>query len=234
MKKLICMLLLTTMMLSLLSCLDNSDNSSGNASSASDNNSSSSANTVTNSSDDDKNTDPSDEDEDDESGDKTPSDTETPDNEKSNLVACLETLLTGYKWDPKSFIPDKLRPEYEPNLLSSKQTNDYSDFVSVSDIQKNGIGEQWNMVTENLSEAQIFFTVLSAVDNLSTVSVTVFNNYIDDNPADTAHYEFKEGVYSVTIHCTENTIDYVIDYTASIPKLGEQSIQIALSMNTET
>ena len=90
------------------------------------------------------------------------------------------------------------------------------------------------MALENISQSQVFFTVLSVIDNVSTISITAFHNYIDQNPADTAHHQFESGIYSVTISCTRQTIDYVLEYTANIPVLGEQSIQIALSMDIAT
>ena len=165
--------------------------------------------------------------------DETPG-TDVP-NEKIDFLACLDTLLKGYQWNPASIIPEKFSPENASNFVDINSiNNNYATFVPISNIPQNGIGEQWNMVIENISESQLFFTVLSVVDNLATVSVTAFNNYLDQNPSDTAHYQFEEGMYSVTIHGTKDTIDYVLEYTANLPVLGEQSVQIVLSMDMET
>ena len=156
-------------------------------------------------------------------------------NEKVNLLDCLKTLLSNYKWSPESKIPKKLHPEYQGNLINLNSVdNDYSKFVSVSNIPQNGIGEQWNMVVENILQSETFFNVLSTVDSLTTVSVTAFNNYIDQNPAEIAKYQFESGIYTVTIHCTQETIEYVLDYISTLPSLGEQSVQIALSMDVKT
>lgn len=208
MKKLVCLLLVLTSLFSLSSCLGDSVTSPNeNSPSAVD----------------------------EQTSDVIPSTPQEPPAEKTDFVACLKTLLGGYKWNPKSVIPAKLHPEHQATLLNTNHlNNNYNSFVTVSDIPQNGIGEQWNMVIENLSESETFFSILSLVDNVATVSVTAFQNYIDQNPADTAHYQFKEGIYSVTIHCSQNTIDYILDYTTTIQNLGEQSVQIALSMNTAT
>lgn len=165
-----------------------------------------------------------------------PSGNSTPDNNgKVDFSACLNTLLSNYKWNPKSIIPDSLSPQNTSNLVNTSSLNlNYSNFVSVSNIPSNGIGEQWNMTIENISESQIFFNVLSVVDSLSTISVSTFNNYLDKNPAETAHYQFENGIYSVTIHCTKTTIDYVIEYSTTLPVLGAQTVQIALSMDLNT
>ena len=156
-------------------------------------------------------------------------------NEKVDLSGCLETLLQNYKWDPESIIPEKLHPEYSGNLIDvSSVPSDYSSFVSVSKIPQNGVGEQWHMVIENIQQAKLFFNALTVVDSVSTLAVAEFNNHIDKNPADTARYEFKEGIYNVTINCTEKTVQFVLDYSAELPVLGEQSVQIALSMDIAT
>ncbi|MBO5883768.1 MAG: hypothetical protein J6Q78_05125 [Clostridia bacterium] len=230
MKKIVCLLLLLATLFSFAACADTDSEADSNN------------NSKTHSSSNDKNgvggkDDPDDTNSQDtqKNDDNDQNNDSNADNSNTSLVACLTTLLSEYKWSPKSVIPCKLRHDYEPNLLTSNQQNiNYEGFVSVSDIPKNGIGEQWNMVTENLSEAQIFFNTLSVVDNLSTASVAAFEAFLDDNPSDTAHYQFEEGIYSVTIHCTPMTIEYVLDYTTNIPALGNQSIQIALSMNIPT
>ena len=155
--------------------------------------------------------------------------------QKVDFKACLKTLLETYQWNPESFIPEKLKPNYQGNLVNKNAIpTNYSSFVSTSSIPQTGVGEQWNMVLDNLSESEIFFQALTAIDSLSAISITTFNNYIDQNPADTAQYQFNNGIYSVTIHCTQTTIQYVLDYTLNVSGLGLQSIQIALSMNTST
>jgi len=98
--------------------------------------------------------------------------------------------------------------------------------VSVSAIPTGGFGEQWNMVIENMVEAQRFFTTLSVVEGLTTTSVSIFNNYLDQNPADTASHTFKEGIYTVSIVYEDGVLDYVIDYAQ-----GAFQPQIALSMD---
>lgn len=156
-------------------------------------------------------------------------------NEQTQMLAYLQALLDGYELNPYSYIPESLRPGYSANLVNeSSLTTSYSDFVQVSNIKANGFGEQWHMVLENIQQSNTFFNVLTAVEGLTTTSITAFNNYLDQNPADTANYNFASGIYSVTINFDGTIIYYVLDYTATLPALGEQSIQIALSMNIET
>lgn len=154
--------------------------------------------------------------------------------EEIEVVAMLEALLAGYSVNPYSYLPETMLPTYSANLISSSVViTDYSDFVQISDITSHGFGEQWNMIIENIEQSAVFFNVLSVIEGLSTASVTAFNNYIDQNPQSAASYTFNEGIYSVSINYDDGILTYAIDYTADIPALGTQTVQIALFMEVE-
>ena len=155
-------------------------------------------------------------------------------NEIVEVKAFLEALLSGYQLDPMSYIPETMRYDYAPNLVSPNAiVNDYSNGVNVSKVTY-GFGEQWQMVLDNVNQSETFFGVLSIVETISATSVAAFNNYIDQNPADTAHYEFENGIYNVAIKFSDGMLFFVVDYTANIPALGEQTVQIALLMDVAT
>lgn len=157
-------------------------------------------------------------------------------NEIVDVPALLRSLLDGYSLNPYKAIPNSMKPGAAGTLLTNAGSivNDYSSNVNVSSISSGGFGEQWYMVLENLQQSNTFFNVLSVVEGLTTTSVSAFNNYWDSNPGNTAHHSFASGIYSVTIDFDGETLYYVLDYTASLPVLGEQTIQIAMSMDAET
>lgn len=155
-------------------------------------------------------------------------------NETVDLKGLLSALLRGYELDPLSYIPESMLSDHSANLVEADGIiNDYSSFVSIGDVSY-GYGEQWHMVLKNLGETKIFFNTLSVIEALSATSISAFNNYVDSNPSDTASYAFKDGIYNVTIDYDGEYIFYVLDYTADIPVLGTESVQIALSMNAES
>ncbi len=155
-------------------------------------------------------------------------------NETIDVKGLLSALLDGYNLNPMSYIPASMRFDYGSNLVDSDDiVADYSSFVNVSDITY-GFGEQWYMILQNIEQSMTFFNALSVVDLLSTTSITAFNNYFDQNPADTAHYEFESGIYNVTVRFDGQIIFYVVEYTNEFPLIGEVSAQIALAMNSET
>ena len=154
-----------------------------------------------------------------------------------NIKGLLSSLLGGYKLNPLSYIPDAMLPEYAANAVNAdnvlKSESDYASFVNKSAMPSKGFGEQWHMVTDNLKQSQLFFNVLTAVEDISAATVTAFNNYFDKNPADTAHHEFKHGIYNVTVDCDNERIYYVLDFTSTFPVVGEQTAQIAISMDLD-
>ena len=151
-------------------------------------------------------------------------------NEKINITAYLESLLSGYELNPFSYIPETMTGMYSANLISPDDiVSDYTSNVSVSNILSGGFGEQWNMVLDNLHQSMTFFNSLTVVEGLITTSVATFNDYIDKNPSETARHSFMSGVYSVTIDFDGEIIAYALDYT-----IGEQSAQIYLAMDIES
>ncbi len=156
-------------------------------------------------------------------------------NEVVNIKALLGELLNGYKASPYSYIPETMRANYSTNHIDPEDViTDYSSSVAVGDILYGGFGQQWNMVIGNINQSQLFFTALSTVETVTTTALATFNNYLDENPDNVAHHSIASGIYSITLDFDGNTIYYVLDYTATLPVLGEQTVQIALSMDTET
>lgn len=157
-------------------------------------------------------------------------------NEVVDIPAMLVSLLNGYNLNPYQSIPDSMKPGASGNLIASANgaAIDYSSAVNVSSIRGGGFGEQWNMVVDNLQQTNTFFNVLTVVEGLTSTSITAFNNYFDNNPSDTAHHQFASGIYSVTIDFDGEVLYYVLDYTATLPVLGQQTVQIAMTMDAET
>ena len=155
-------------------------------------------------------------------------------NEIIDIKAMLSALLIGYELNPYSYIPESMQVDFSSNLVAANDIiTDYSTSQNISNIRY-GYGEQWHMVLDNLEQTKNFFNVLSVVETLSAISITTFNNYYDTNPQDTAHHEFVNGIYNVTIDFNGEVLYYALDYTADIPIFGNQTVQIVLSMSAET
>lgn len=155
-------------------------------------------------------------------------------NEIVDIKGLLSALLNGYELNPYEYLPETVRLDYSANLVNPGDVvTDYSKFVNVSNITY-GFGEQWYMVLNNIDQSMLFFNALTVVETISASSITAFNNYFDSNPQDTAHYEFEDSSYNITIKYDGEILYYVVDYTANLPVVGEVTAQIAMSMVSET
>lgn len=154
-------------------------------------------------------------------------------NEQVAIGQYLSSLLNTYKFNPQDKLPTHMQSGGVLKTQAQLNSN-YATFVNTNQIAFGGYGEQWQMVLDNLEQAETLFNVLSVIDTISSASIVAFNNYLDSNPDDTANYEFKQGIYNVYISLEGDVLSYVVDYTANIPLFGEQTVQIALNYNVVT
>lgn len=151
------------------------------------------------------------------------------------LSNALKELLNNYRSNLSDYLPEPMRAGYATNAINSATVpTDYSSFVFLSTVPQGGFGEQWHMILDNIAQSERFYVALNTIEGLSTSSIAAFDEYLDKNPSDTAFHQFKDGIYTVTITNDESNLYYVLDYTASYPLFGEQTIQIALTLDLET
>lgn len=154
-------------------------------------------------------------------------------NEELPVLAYLKKLLGNYEVSPMAYLPESMLPS-AAHSVKSGYALDLSSPVSLSTLPTGGFGEQWMMILSNLSQSQVFFNVMNAVESVTSTSVSAFQNYLDDNPSDTARHTFKAGTYDVTIDFDGEILSYVLSFDANVPVIGNVTAQIALAMDTET
>ena len=159
-------------------------------------------------------------------------------NEKVDIKAYLASLMGALEMDPNSYLPDAMKPEYSANHVTNpSQVNyDFNNFTNVSSIKYGGFGEQWNMVLENMAESERFYSVLTLGETLINTSVALFNNYLDNNPSDTASHTLRETEYTAKLDFADNILSYTIQYKTgwTIPFFGEVLPQIDMKYNVTT
>ena len=153
-------------------------------------------------------------------------------NEKVDIKEYLKTMMKALKQDPYSYIPEAMRDDYSDNYVEEANvTYDFSSFNNVNNITYGGFGEQWNMVLENIKESENFYKMLTIGEALINSSVVLFNNYLDENPGDTASHELNETEYTAKLNFSNNVLDYSIRYKTNmnIPFFGEVTPQVDMS-----
>lgn len=147
--------------------------------------------------------------------------------ELSKLKNYLKSLLSAYKVNPFSYIPETMLPEN--NLIQENQLiEDYTTFKNISDINF-GFGQQWQMVLDNLNQSKNFYNVLNVIDTISSSITLGFNTFQDTNPENPNLYELTKDNYTIKITFEENVLTLNVTYTNNFPIFGEQEANLTLS-----
>ena len=123
---------------------------------------------------------------------------------KANIKNYISRLTEVDDTTAYSYLPDAMEPSYSYNKVTESSINyDFTNKVYVSNIKKQGFGEQWQMVVENIDESikiakvfNVINTVLNTVGN--ALDIYVENHYAEEMEHDftyddfTAHFEFKD------------------------------------------
>lgn len=158
-------------------------------------------------------------------------------NEKVDIKSYLQALIQVVEHDPYSYIPEAMQPDNSKNHITASQINyDFTNDTNVSNITYGGHGEQWHMVLQNLAESERFYSILTLSETLINTSVVLFNNYLDNNPEDSATHTLNETAYTAKIDFNNNLLTYTLQYKTglSIPFFGEVTPQIDMTYDITT
>ena len=154
-------------------------------------------------------------------------------NEKVDMKGYLSSLKSALIQDPYSYIPDTMRPTNTSNYVSEQDvTYDFTTFTNVNNIKYGGYGEQWQMVVDNVSQSEKFYTVFSLADTAITASVVAFNNWFDNNPSST-NKDIDETGYYASVEFSKGTLYYTLQLKTNytIPMFGQAQPLIEMEYN---
>ena len=133
---------------------------------------------------------------------------------KINLLGLAETVINAFGSVPSpwSFLPESFSPENR----AVTQIVDYSDFVNVSSIPKNGIGKQLNVVYGLLNKTSTALSYVSPVYGVMNIVKSLYTSFLDNNPEDYKNFSGTAGGINFTLAITET--QYLIN--ASVNSVG--------------
>lgn len=155
-------------------------------------------------------------------------------NEKVDIKGYFQTLMEIVNHDPYSYIPSKMKKDNSGIRVTAEEVNyNFNNSTSVSNIKYGGFGEQWHMVIENIEQSELFYSVLSIGETAMNASVVLFNNYLDNNPGDTASHTLNETTYTASIDFHAGLLTYSIQYKTNldIPFFGNVMPQVDMTYN---
>ena len=125
-----------------------------------------------------------------------------------------------------SFIPDAMKHTYAENFASAASlAYDFTSFVNVSNINYGGFGEQWNMVIENLMEADHMLSVINKASTTINACCQLFTDYYSSKTCDDLNYSIETEDFEASVTFTSENLQmkFVIKLKngVAIPLFGE-------------
>ena len=134
----------------------------------------------------------------------------------SNVFAAF-----GKTPDPWSFLPECFSPENK----SLNQTPDYTNFYSVSNIPKNGIGKQLNVAYGLLNKTSTALSFVRPIYTAFNAMQAVYTTFLSSSPDDYTYYENEVAGINFKIYITDT--QYVL--SASV-----KSVQVVIFSDLAT
>ncbi|MCI5744721.1 MAG: hypothetical protein MR270_00320 [Erysipelotrichaceae bacterium] len=121
------------------------------------------------------------------------------------------------------YLPVAMVPSYHTNVVSASSINyDFTTFTNVSNINKAGYGEQWQMVVENINQSVKIAKVFNVAQTALNAAGQAVNIYIENSYAEEMSYNFSGTGYNGIFEFKNNKLIFNINITASttIPGIG--------------
>lgn len=133
------------------------------------------------------------------------------------------------------YIPDAMK--YSSNLANPSSINyDFTNFVNVSDINYGGFGEQWNMVTENLMDADKMLSVINKANSFIQACCNTLVNYYESDTCDEINYSINNDNYQASVELASLTGPFVLTFKLkkgiTIPLFGSVTPEITYTITT--
>ena len=157
--------------------------------------------------------------------------------ERVDIKGYFGSLLESLNYDPYSYIPNSMRPEYVTKVTEEQVTYDFTNFVNVGDIQYGGFGEQWRMVINNIKESQRFYNITNYGSEILLASNLLVSSFLDDYYDGTITKVFSDDSRFISkIDYHESVLKYNVQYLSgiSVPLFGIVNPQIDMDYSVLT
>lgn len=168
---------------------------------------------------------------------------ETQDHIKSLLVETvkdyfekLTRIETATAYD---YLPKAMAPTYANNIVDVNDINyDFTNDTQVSSILKQGYGEQWQMVIENINQSVQIANVFNVAQTALNAAGNAVKIYIDNSYAETISYDFNGESYNGSFKFENNKMIFEVNVTTNttVPGIGtvKPIVKMSYDLATET
>lgn len=152
---------------------------------------------------------------------------ETEDHIKELMIGTVKDYLekltkieTATAYD---YLPKAMSPKYQNNIVNSANIkSDFTTAVNVSDILKQGYGEQWQMVVENIEQSVMMANVFNVAQTALNAAGNAVNIYIENSYADEMSHTFSGSGYNGQFIFKNNKLTFNINIATdtTVPGVG--------------
>ncbi len=137
-----------------------------------------------------------------------------------NYVAKLMNVNNTTAYD---YLPKAMQPNYQANVVdASSIAYDFSSFTNVSDFNKAGFGEQWQMVVENINQSVSMSKVFNIAQTIIAAAGTAVDAYVDNFYNEDMSYNFSGEGYTAEFKFKNSILTFNIFITQeqNVPGIG--------------
>lgn len=120
-----------------------------------------------------------------------------------NTIDAVLDRPEPWSFMPEAFSQDALACETNP-------TKDFTNFVNVSSINNKYMGKQMYILWEGIYEMNKMLSKLDAVYAVSETIVTVYQNFINDNPEDYSEWSDTVAGFKIKIILNDNQVTMLV------------------------
>ncbi len=171
---------------------------------------------------------------------ETTSSQETPSSSSSESNKQLITKLKNYAAslleynlvNPYNYIPEAMIPSYKNNFVESPISS-FDTNVQVSDFNKQGYGEQWQMVVENLNQMITLTKALDVVEGTMALVSNAIDTFIETATTEEINHTFDKESFKATLSFQNDFFSLVVNFKNqyNVPAIG--AIQPVLKLGLD-
>ncbi|MCQ2799673.1 MAG: hypothetical protein MJ228_02760 [Bacilli bacterium] len=147
----------------------------------------------------------------------------------------LDQLLDYNLADPYQYVPAAMKPTYANNFVASPIT-DFTRDTAVADMNRQGFGDQWQMIVENINQMIFVTSAMNAVDAVMTTVSNAMKIYITNSTTETLAHTIDNDDCTATLSFADDLFALSVDLKGSysIPAIGSASPTIKMALDIAT
>lgn len=129
------------------------------------------------------------------------------------------------------YLPEAMSCKYNANIVNASDINyDFTTDTNVSSILKQGFGEQWQMVVENINQSVTMASVFNVAQTALNAAGNSVNIYLENSYSDSINYEFTGEGYTGVFKFENSKLIFNVTMTKAVDVPGIGSVKPVVKM----